>query len=277
VRSIRAWPGIEVPSFCRMGSWIGGDRDGNPFVTAEVTRQALAMQGRRALAFHLAQLHLLGAELPIDGRMVEVSDALQALADKSPDTATSGADEPYRRRLTGMYARLAATAAALSGSRRPSAGRRRAGLRKRRRAEADLDTIHESLAANDLAGLARGRLRAMRRAVDVFGLPSRLARHPAELRRARARDERAGRHRRRGRELPRHGRGGPGGAAVGRTRQPARAGDARRRLWRGDRQRARHAAGRGRCPSPLRAEVDPALRDFQGRFGVGHPRGSRCC
>src|SRR3954468_7975286 len=77
--------GFDVPSFLRMGSWIGGDRDGNPNVTAEVTRQTLALQSQRALGFHLEQLHRLGSELPVDGRMVHVSDALQALADASPD------------------------------------------------------------------------------------------------------------------------------------------------------------------------------------------------
>ncbi|HKD42036.1 MAG TPA: phosphoenolpyruvate carboxylase, partial [Myxococcaceae bacterium] len=57
------WNGVEMPSFFRMGSWIGGDRDGNPFVTAETLRQALRMQSERALSFYLEELHALGAEL----------------------------------------------------------------------------------------------------------------------------------------------------------------------------------------------------------------------
>jgi phosphoenolpyruvate carboxylase len=162
--------GREVPSFFRMGSWIGGDRDGNPFVTAEVTRQTLAMQSRCALGFHLEQLHRLGAELPVDGRMVRVTAGLQALADNSPDRAPERQDEPYRRALTGLYARLAATAWKLDrlepphppvGPAEPYASA--VDLR------ADLDTLHESLSSTNLGGLARGRLRAMRRAVDVFG------------------------------------------------------------------------------------------------------------
>jgi phosphoenolpyruvate carboxylase len=162
--------GGEVPSFFRMGSWIGGDRDGNPFVTAEVTRQTLAMQSRRALGFHLEQLHRLGSELPIDSRMVEVSDGLQALADKSPDAAPERQDEPYRRALTGIYARLAATAWALDRLEppHPPVGAAEA-YASAAELKADLDTIHDSLVASNLAGLARGRLRAMRRAVDVFG------------------------------------------------------------------------------------------------------------
>ncbi|MBN9091432.1 MAG: phosphoenolpyruvate carboxylase [Reyranella sp.] len=162
--------GAEVPSFFRMGSWIGGDRDGNPFVTAEVTRQTLATQSRRALGFHLEQLHRLGSELPIDARMVEVSAALQALADSSPDKAPERQDEPYRRTLTGIYARLAATAWDLDRLEAPHPPVGEAPpYQTAAELKADLDTIHESLTANNLAGLARGRLRALRRAVDVFG------------------------------------------------------------------------------------------------------------
>ena len=89
-------------------------------------------------------------------------------------------------------------------------------------AEADLDTIHDSLAANDLGALARGRLRALRRAVDVFGFHLADARHPAELRRARARHGRAVRDGRRRHGLCGARRGGARGAADRRARQPAR-------------------------------------------------------
>ena len=108
-----AWQEVKVPSFLRMGSWIGGDRDGNPFVTAEVTRQTLAMQSERAMRFYLTELHQLGGELSLDGRIVGVSDGLKALAANSPDRAVERQDEPYRRAIVGMYARLAATAWAL--------------------------------------------------------------------------------------------------------------------------------------------------------------------
>src|SRR5436190_4888714 len=162
--------GAAVPSFFRMGSWIGGDRDGNPFVSAEVTRQTLALQSRRALAFHLEQLHRLGAELPVDGRLVKVSAGLVALAERSPDRAPERHDEPYRRALTGIYARLASTAWALDQLEPPYPPVGPApAYETAAELEADLDTLDESLTASNLAGLARGRLRAMRRAVDVFG------------------------------------------------------------------------------------------------------------
>ena len=86
-----AWQEVKVPSFLRMGSWIGGDRDGNPFVTADVTRQTLAMQSERAMRFYLEELHQLGGELSLDGRIVGVSDGLQGAGRRARPTAPSSA------------------------------------------------------------------------------------------------------------------------------------------------------------------------------------------
>ena len=108
-----AAPANGLPSFLRIGSWIGGDRDGNPFVTADVLRHALRAQSGRAFEHYLAELHLLGNELSLDSRLVGVSDALADLAARSPDRSTNREDEPYRRAITGIYARLAATAQTL--------------------------------------------------------------------------------------------------------------------------------------------------------------------
>ena len=165
-----AWQDIGVPSFLRMGSWIGGDRDGNPFVTAEVSREALALQSQRALRFYLEELHLLGGELSLDGRIVTVSGGLTALADRSPDRAPERMDEPYRRALVGIYARLAATALALDGLEAPVPPVGPAPAYESADAfKADLDAISQSLAENSSMDLSRGRLRSLRRAVDVFG------------------------------------------------------------------------------------------------------------
>jgi phosphoenolpyruvate carboxylase len=102
--------GAELPSFLRMGSWIGGDRDGNPFVTADALRRALRMQSARVFTWYLEQLHELGADIPGATTVIEVSPELLALAERSPDAHPQRADEPYRRALTGLYARMAATA-----------------------------------------------------------------------------------------------------------------------------------------------------------------------
>ena len=101
--------GERVPAFLRPGSWIGGDRDGNPFVTADSLRTALAKASEAVLGFYLDQLHALGAELSISANHATVDEAVLALAEKSGDTAESRTDEPYRRAISGIYARLAAT------------------------------------------------------------------------------------------------------------------------------------------------------------------------
>src|SRR6516162_1058596 len=98
-----------LPSFLRIGSWIGGDRDGNPFVTEGVLRATLRAQSGLALRYYLDELHTLGGELSLDSRLVDVSDALERLAARSPDQSVNRRYEPYRRAITGIYARPSAT------------------------------------------------------------------------------------------------------------------------------------------------------------------------
>ncbi|WP_174293443.1 phosphoenolpyruvate carboxylase, partial [Sphingomonas bacterium] len=73
--------GERVPSFLRPGSWIGGDRDGNPFVTADSLRTAIAKASAAILASHAEALHALGGELSISARHVAVDPAVLALAE----------------------------------------------------------------------------------------------------------------------------------------------------------------------------------------------------
>ena len=162
--------GQAMPSFLRIGSWIGGDRDGNPFVTADVLQQTLAMQSTRAFAFYLSELHELGGDLSLSSRVVSVSEGLQALADASPDSSPHRRLEPYRRAISGLYARLAATATKLGAaapSRHPIA--KAEPYATPAELLADLDVIRDSLAANNSAPLVDGRLRHLCRAVDCFG------------------------------------------------------------------------------------------------------------
>ncbi|MDO5624143.1 MAG: phosphoenolpyruvate carboxylase [Pseudomonadota bacterium] len=160
--------GASAASFLRMGHWMGGDRDGNPNVDAHTLRQALTRQADVALAHYAEQLHALGAELPLSALLVQVSPALAALADASPEQDPHRNDEPYRRALAGVRAQLAATRRQLMGDEAATAAAATpyadaASLR------ADLDVIDQSLRANGSAALADGRLAALRRAVDVFG------------------------------------------------------------------------------------------------------------
>jgi phosphoenolpyruvate carboxylase len=111
--------GKRPPSFVRPGSWIGGDRDGNPFVNAESLRLALSRSARAVVGHYLESLHALGAELSISTELSESTPELDRLAEASGDTIAARADEPYRRALTGIYGRLAATYRALTGQPAP--------------------------------------------------------------------------------------------------------------------------------------------------------------
>ena len=169
-RDLERGLGESVAPFLRMGQWIGGDRDGNPNVTAATLELALKSQANIALRHHLAQLHLLGAELSVSAMLASVSPAMQTLAERSPDTNAHRQDEPYRRALTGIYGRLAASLKTLTGGEAerhavapdnpyPSAAE----------LLADLRTIETSLVAHHGEALTEGRLRPLMRAVQVFG------------------------------------------------------------------------------------------------------------
>jgi phosphoenolpyruvate carboxylase len=159
----------EVASFLKMGSWIGGDRDGNPFVTAEVMRGTLRLQSSRVIGFYLEELHVLGSELSLAAHLADVSDELRALAERSPDPSPHRSGEPYRLAVSGIYARLSATAMKLQVeiTRRPVG--EAAPYTSVREFKADLDVLDRSLISNNSGVIARGRLRLLRRAVDCFG------------------------------------------------------------------------------------------------------------
>ena len=160
----------RIPNFFRMGSWIGGDRDGNPFVTAESLEFAVGRHSTVAIEHYLFEVHKLGAELSMSSRLVTPSAALMALAARSGDTSSHRQDEPYRQALVGMYARLAATMMALSGAvpiRRPEVTQD--AYARPQDFRDDLDTIADSLASHAGGALAAGRLAELRYAVDIFG------------------------------------------------------------------------------------------------------------
>jgi phosphoenolpyruvate carboxylase len=162
---------IRLPAFLRVGSWIGGDRDGNPHVTHETTAEALARQAAVAIEHHLAEIHNLGGELGLSARYSDVTPDLAALAARSPDRGRSRAEEPFRRALTGIYARLAATATVLArtGTDARAAIGPAAPYPSPVELLSDLSVIEEALRASGAALVADGRLRDLQRAVMVFG------------------------------------------------------------------------------------------------------------
>ena len=159
-----------IASFLRVGSWIGGDRDGNPFVDAGVLRQTLRVQSAHVLNFYLEELRKLRGELSLSTIIVEVSRDLSGLAANSPDPSVHSEVEPYRRAISLIHARLAATQRAINGvvASEHDVGEA-APYASPRDLLADLEIIRVSLVANGSEALARGRLRMLHRAVDCFG------------------------------------------------------------------------------------------------------------
>ena len=160
------WNTIELPSFLRMGSWIGGDRDGNPFVTADALRQALLLQSQRALGFYLEQVNLLGGELSLDGTLRRRVGASAGLGGFIARSFTAPAGRALSPRIVG-YLCTARGDRRTDGPRRnrPACGRGSAPYESVEELSGDLSIIHRSLLSNGSGALARGRLRK-------FGGPS---------------------------------------------------------------------------------------------------------
>ena len=165
-----ALPGQPIAPFFRMGNWIGGDRDGNPFVTAESLALAFRLQCETALTHYLHELNALGLELSMSTILVDVEPELQALADTVGDTNIHRKDEPYRRVVIGIYARVAATLKQRTGIDAPYAP----AVRGEPYASADellahLRLLECSLREHHGTPLLALRLSELLRAVEVFG------------------------------------------------------------------------------------------------------------
>ncbi|MDX2379793.1 MAG: phosphoenolpyruvate carboxylase [Acidimicrobiia bacterium] len=169
--------GSEAPDTSlaiNMGSWIGGDRDGNPFVTADVLREATREQVTIALEHHLATVRRLSRELSVSSRLVTPTAELIALADGSGDDSPFRADEPYRRALRGMAARLAALRSVLLDGDGTTALSDRANddvepYRSIDELLADYAVVDASLRTHGAADLADARIAPARRSLATFG------------------------------------------------------------------------------------------------------------
>ncbi len=167
----------RLPAFFQMGSWIGGDRDGNPNVSAGTLEEASERQAQVILQHYLDEVHKLGAELSVSNLLAGASDELKALAEASPDQSPHRVDEPYRRALIGVYTRLAASARVRLGEgvvAVRSSGRNQAPVRAQPYADAaefsrDLRVLMDSLEEHHGGSLATPRLAPLLRAVEVFG------------------------------------------------------------------------------------------------------------
>lgn len=159
----------------RFGTWVGGDRDGNPSVTPETTLDTLALQHDRGLTFLVRLIEDLAEELSMSSRLVEISaemaDSLEADQMALPEVhrreqkRTSG--EPYRLKCSYIHQKLINTRERV----RTAGGAHRPGLTYEAPGElsAELDLMAESLAAARGQLMAEGALARVRRAVEIFG------------------------------------------------------------------------------------------------------------
>jgi len=164
--------GIEarLAPFLTVGTWIGGDRDGNPYVNAAVMRGALAQQAGLILAHYLEEVGHLYKELALSARIHAAPAEIEALAAASGESSAYRRDEPYRRAISGIYARLAAAAESLAGAKaNPPAIVARPPYGNAEEFTKDLQTIAESLKTQGAGRLARGRLATLQRKVTLFG------------------------------------------------------------------------------------------------------------
>jgi phosphoenolpyruvate carboxylase len=160
----------ELLPFLRPGSWVGGDRDGNPNVSPDTLDYAVRRQAQIILDHYLEEIHALGAELSLSSSLITTTNALKALAAADDHISIHQEDEPYRRALVTCYARMAATRRALLGAgptRAPSFAA--TAYASPDAFAADLDVIAASLERNGDADLAEGRLINLREAVGAFG------------------------------------------------------------------------------------------------------------
>lgn len=161
----------RLPCFLRLGSWIGGDRDGNPNVTADSLQLALQRASQAALGSYLQQLRALEAELSISTELATPTAEVLALADAGEDPNPGRQDEPYRRAVLGIRRRLAANFETLTGEPAPE-GSPRGGVPypTPQQLRTDLVTLAHSLGKSG-AGLlsSGGALGRLVRAVEVCG------------------------------------------------------------------------------------------------------------
>jgi phosphoenolpyruvate carboxylase len=167
----RPW---QLPAFLRWGSWVGGDRDGNPNVTAAVTRATFARQRAAVLARYLDDVVVLGRALSLSvlrtsrasraapGALDELTASLERDRDRLPDVAARARQrtprEPWREKLWYIQARLRATLEHRDDGYIAAADYR-----------ADLAVVDRGLRAAGFAAIADQDLRDALRRVDVFG------------------------------------------------------------------------------------------------------------
>lgn len=159
-------PGKPIASFFRMGQWIGGDRDGNPNVTAETLAYATRRQCEVAIRHYLKEVRELGRELSQSAMLTEFTPEVRALAEAAADKSEHRRDELYRLALSHIHACLQATLQRNDGADGSIASPAYIAAED---LKTDLQRIETCLQVQGAEALAAQRLHPLIRAVDVFG------------------------------------------------------------------------------------------------------------
>jgi len=159
---------FELPNFIHFGNWVGGDRDGNPFVTPDFTEHALRRQKKTIIKEYIRRVSALADVLTHNDSMCEISDQLQAslvvdqeLSELALDTPAQFSSEPYRRKLKFIQYRLQQT---IQGAENSSYA-----YSSEEQFSADLALIENSLSQHGEANLTQGSLLDLRRLLGTFG------------------------------------------------------------------------------------------------------------
>lgn len=162
---------FDIPAFFQFGSWIGGDRDGNPFVTNDVTREAFEISAKASLNYYISEVKKLGGFLSIADHSIDLPNTfylkLQKILDMSGDTDDIAARNPgevFRQICVCMTNRLEATLLQLTTNNPQEIAYKSADKFAK-----DLRVIEEGLLTTNCDSLNMDYVRPLRHAVEVFG------------------------------------------------------------------------------------------------------------
>ncbi|MEW8190752.1 MAG: phosphoenolpyruvate carboxylase [Candidatus Thiodiazotropha endolucinida] len=169
--------GIQLPSFVRFGSWIGGDRDGNPFVTAEVTRLALKLQQQTILGEYIRRVDKLIAELTFSDRFCtpnwSFNESLRSDNERYQaffqDNPRRFEDEPYRRKLFIVRERLKQSLQTVEATTTPIQDSNPEAYTTETAFQRDLKLISHSLLSHGDEDAAEGELQDLIHLAETFG------------------------------------------------------------------------------------------------------------
>ncbi len=157
----------SIKTFLKVGSWIGGDRDGNPFVDASVLEETFNEQSNLIFDYYCRELETLSLEVPLHDGFIAVPESILKLAAEAQDRSVHREREPYRLAISRIKEILVETRKSLRKN--DQSLNKNVGYENVDAFLDDLNIIDAALRANGSDIIANGRLRNLRRAVDCFG------------------------------------------------------------------------------------------------------------